>query len=275
MSEEKEFKSLKAKIDSRLALLNQQAKKSLGQNFLIEQNIVNAITDVVKKNETLKWVEIGPGLGSLTDDLKPHVVQVVELDSAFAEFWRGQGLNVTEIDALKFKWSDVERPMGLVSNLPYQISSRIVVEMSENSIPELMVLMFQKEVADRMISKKMQSSYGFLSVIAQTFWDIKKVVFVSPNCFSPRPKVDSQVLQFTAKESQIQNRKKFIEFVKGCFLERRKKISNKAKKLNLLNEFKEFFQLNGLSLDMRAEELTPENFEQLFMFCESKKGSQS
>lgn len=262
--------TLKAKIDQRLLVLNQKAKKSLGQNFLIDQKVVNDITGFVKKQSDLKWVEIGPGLGSLTDDLKDVLIQVIELDSVFAEFWRSQNLTVVEMDALKFDWSSLEKPMGLVSNLPYQISSRIVIEMSINQVPEKMVLMFQKEVADRILSEKMQSSYGFLSVVAQTFWDIKKLVFVSPNCFSPRPKVDSQVLTFSKKNSEITDKKKYVEFVKQCFLERRKKISNKAKKLKLLNEFKEFFELKGLSLDMRAEELTPENFQQLFMFCENK-----
>lgn len=284
--------SLKAKIDERLELLNQKAKRSLGQNFLIDQKVVDTIVgrvadsvgrvvdgDVNIKESSqeeeevslkLQWIEIGPGLGSLTDSLRPYLLKVIELDSAFAEFWRSQDLDVVEMDALKFDWSSIEKPVGLVSNLPYQISSRIVVEMSINSVPAIMVLMFQKEVADRMISKKMSSSYGFLSVIAQSFWTIEKVIFVSPNCFSPRPKVDSQVLEFKAKNSKIKNRAKYVEFVKSCFLERRKKISNKAKKLKLLEEFKEFFEANKLSLDMRAEELTPENFENLFLYCEQK-----
>jgi 16S rRNA (adenine1518-N6/adenine1519-N6)-dimethyltransferase len=268
--------SLKTKIETRLELLNQKAKKSLGQNFLIDQKIVNDILAAVKKNEDLNWVEIGPGLGSITDGLKEilkeRFIQVIELDSAFAEFWRQQNLNVAEIDALKFDWTQLEKPLGLVSNLPYQISSRIVIEMSMSQVPQQMVLMFQKEVADRILSLKMNSSYGFLSVVAQSFWDIKKLVFVSPNCFNPRPKVDSQVLTFSEKPSVVVNREKYVRFVKECFLERRKKISNKAKKLKLLNEFKEYFESNGLSLDMRAEELTPENYQGLFMFCE-KKGS--
>ena len=264
--------SLRDKISTRLNLLNQKAKKSLGQNFLVDQAIVNQIINEVKKFENLKWIEIGPGLGSLTDglkeNLKDNLVCLIELDSVFAKFWFEQGFDVIETDALKFNWSTAEKPMGLVSNLPYQISSRIVIEMSIQNMPDVMILMFQKEVADRILSLKMQSSYGFLSVVAQNFWDIKKLVFVSPNCFNPRPKVDSQVLTFQAKQSQIQNRSKFTQFVKECFLERRKKISNKAKKMNKLNEFKLFFEQNNLSLDMRAEELSPAQFRDLYLFIE-------
>lgn len=263
--------SLKTKITHRLNLLDQKAKKSLGQNFLIDQTIVDKIINSVKTRQDLNWIEIGPGLGSLTDGLKDHLKMVIELDSVFAQYWREQGFNVVETDALKFDWQSLEKPMGLVSNLPYQISARIVIDMSIQNRPEMMVLMFQKEVADRILSVKMQSSYGFLSVVAQNFWDIKKLVFVSPNCFSPRPKVDSQVLTFQAKASEIKDRAKFVQFVKSCFLERRKKISNKAKKLNLLNEFKTFFEQNDLSLDMRAEELTPTDFQKLFLFIEQSK----
>jgi 16S rRNA (adenine1518-N6/adenine1519-N6)-dimethyltransferase len=267
--------SLRDKISTRLNLLNQKAKKSLGQNFLVDQTIVNQIINEVKKYENLKWVEIGPGLGSLTDglneNLKNNLVSLIELDSVFAKFWLEQGFNVVETDALKFNWSSVQKPMGLVSNLPYQISSRIVIEMSIQNIPDTMILMYQKEVADRILSLKMQSSYGFLSVVAQNFWDIKKLVFVSPNCFNPRPKVDSQVLTFQAKESHIQSRAKFTQFVKECFLERRKKISNKAKKMNKLPEFKLFFEQNNLSLDMRAEELSPTQFRDLYLFIEQNQ----
>ncbi len=301
----KTYKSLKEKIDQRMLELHLTAKKSLGQNFLIDQKIVNDIVSFVKKNEDLNWIEIGPGLGSLTDDLKQYLSLVIELDTNLANYWKAQGLNVVEVDALKYDWSqiaefknnnsnadlnnNVNQKLGLVSNLPYQISSRIVIEMSINSEVDKMVLMFQKEVADRILSLKMQSSYGFLSVVAQNFWDVKKLVFVSPNCFNPRPKVDSQVLTFIKKESEIKDRNQFTQFVKNCFLERRKKISNKAKKLGLLNEFKAFFEIQNmsdpsssssasdlksktskLSLDMRAEELTPENFKDLFIFCKNK-----
>lgn len=264
--------SLKQKIDRRLNELNQSAKRSLGQNFLIDANIVDKITSYVNENEMKSWVEIGPGLGSLTDDLKANLVALVELDTNFAKFWRNNGYKVIESDALKINWNQFEniKPWGLVSNLPYQISSRIVIEMSINGSPSEMVLMFQKEVADRILCPGKSSNYGFLSVVAQTFWKIRKLVFVSPNCFSPRPKVDSQVLTFAQTENINFERDKFVSFVKSCFLEKRKKISNKARRLGLLAEFKQFFDLNQLSLDMRAEELTPYNYQELFLFCRNK-----
>ncbi len=267
-----DVQSLRSKIASRLLTLQHSAKKSLGQNFLVDQTVVQQIVTAVKKHDHLNWIEIGPGLGSLTDELKSHLVHLIELDSSFAQYWRDQGFAVTEVDALKFNWSSLTKPIGLVSNLPYQISARIVIDMSIQNMPEAMVLMFQKEVADRILSLKMQSSYGFLSVVAQNFWTIKKLVFVSPNCFNPKPKVDSQVLTFQNKPSEISNRAAFVQFVKECFLERRKKISNKAKKMNKLSEFKIFFAQNNLSLDMRAEELSPEDYQNLFLFITNNQG---
>lgn len=279
---------LRIKIQNRLELLNQKAKKSLGQNFLIDQFIVNKIVEEVKKYPKLAWVEIGPGLGSLTDDLQDQLLMVIELDRIFAEFWRSKNLVVLEMDALKFNWNNLATDLnteifnktkldrksikgfGLVSNLPYQISSRIVVEISTASTVDKMVLMFQKEVADRIVSLKQSSSYGFLSVIAQTFWEVKKLVFVSPNCFSPKPKVDSQVLMFERRKSKVLQKDKYVQFVKSCFAERRKKLSNKAKKMGLLSEFNDFFIEKKISLDVRAEELEPDVYIELFLFCQSK-----
>lgn len=301
MSNSQSTQTLREKINSRIEEFSVTAKKSLGQNFLVDQSVVDHIVGFVQKNSDLRWIEIGPGLGSLTDELKNELAMLIELDSYFAQYWQNQGFNVIEVDALKYDWSqiskdflknnldknDLDPKFGLVSNLPYQISSRIVIEASINSKFEKMVLMFQKEVADRILSQKSDSNYGFLSVVSQNFWEIKKLVFVSPNCFNPKPKVDSQVLTFICKESEIIDREKFVQFVKNCFLERRKKISNKAKKMGLLQEFKDFFDsksLNAdlhksvdkksktkvLNLDVRAEELSPEDFKELFMFCHNK-----
>lgn len=301
MSDLQKTQTLREKINTRIEELSIVAKKSLGQNFLVDQSVVDDIVGFVQKNTDLKWIEIGPGLGSLTDELKNELSFVIELDSYFAQYWSKQGLNVVEVDALKYDWSQISNNLlkhdldnnnldpkfGLVSNLPYQISSRIVIETSINSKFEKMVLMFQKEVADRILSQKSDSNYGFLSVVSQNFWDIKKLVFVSPNCFNPKPKVDSQVLTFIRKESEISDRNGFVQFVKNCFLERRKKISNKAKKMGLLQEFKDFFNSKSLNidldksvdkksktkvlnLDMRAEELSPSDFKELFIFCKNK-----
>ena len=259
--------SLRDQIFKRKEKLEIQAKRSLGQNFLVDSKIVDCIVDCVDHFAASQCIEIGPGLGSLTDHWDKEKTLLIELDSILANYWEEKGFETKASDALKVKWPTLKKnkPLTLVSNLPYQISSRIVVEMSENLVPDHMVLMFQKEVADRIVSSISKPSYGFLSVVAQSFWDIRKVVFVSSHCFFPKPKVDGYVLEFFKKESIILNRTQFIEFVKNCFQERRKFLLNKAKKMNLKDEFEKFLKKYSLNPKVRAEELTPKNYQDLFL----------
>lgn len=265
---------LKEKIDQRQRQLEQNAKRSLGQNFLIDENIVSKIISKVELFPQHQIVEIGPGLGSITDSLDKGRLLLIELDRNLASYWKEKLYRVEEVDALKWAWESLDRKTNdylLVSNLPYQISSRIVIEMSERNIFEIMILMFQKEVADRLISENSKDSYGFLSVVAQNFWKIQKVVFVSPNCFRPRPNVDSQVLMFKEKKSEIKNRKEFTFFVKSCFAERRKKLINKAKKMDLQKHFEDFFNKNKMDENIRAEHLSPDDYCQLFLHCQKEQ----
>lgn len=259
--------TLRDHIFNRKKELEIRSKRSLGQNFLIDSKVVGCIVEHVKSFEFSQCIEIGPGLGSLTDHWDKEKTLLIELDSVLAHYWITQGFEVKESDALKLDWEVLKRqePLTLVSNLPYQISSRILVEMSKNSVPDHMVLMFQKEVANRIVSSISKSSYGFLSVVAQSFWKIKKILFVKSHCFHPQPKVDSYILEFFKKDSIISDRNKFIRFVKDCFQERRKLLLNKAKKMNLKNKFERFFEKYDLNPKVRAEELTPQNYQDLFL----------
>ncbi len=211
--------------------LGKFAKKSLGQNYLVNDHVILKIIRSVIEQNPQNIIEIGPGLGGLTDgllQLKPNKFVVIELDKTYAHFWRQvEQLEVHEDDALKWDWSQTVqlKDLVLVSNLPYQISSSVVVERCIDDLSELkaMVLMFQKEVAIRIRAEHGASEYGFLSVLSQTFWSISKVCDAGPKDFDPAPKVASRVLLFKKKpSSEIENKKKFLKFLKAAFLHPRK-----------------------------------------------------
>ena len=167
-------------------------------------------------------VEIGPGLGALTDILiqSDFKYQAIELDKSLFDYWKEQGLDIINEDALRINWSTIQAET-LVSNLPYQISSSIVIDRSvEPCNIQSMVLMFQKEVAQRIRAQAKTDAYGLLSVIAQEFWNIETVCDAGPKDFSPPPKVASRVLKFSLKPNDIENRSHYLRFVKMCFQQR-------------------------------------------------------
>ena len=247
----------------RLASIHGSPKKSLGQNFLINQHVVDAIVKKAKNISSESYVEIGPGLGALTEQLKnfDEPLLLLEMDSKFAQFWNEQGLKVTEGDALQFDWESLkDDSICLVSNLPYQISARIVIELSYRS-PNIknMVLMFQKEVAQRVTAEPRTKDYGFLSVVAQAAWETQKVVDVSPQDFYPPPKVMSRVLAFSRAAEVSPG---FVQFVKRAFENRRKfMLKNFPEKKDLL--ICELEQL-GFNDKVRAEQLKVTDFQALY-----------
>lgn len=255
--------SLKQTLMARLQEVQGAPKKSLGQNFLINQHIIDKIIFEVKRTQFEQLIEVGPGLGALTDQLKllPQDLTLIEMDSNFANYWRAQSLNLHEADALKLNWSElVNLETCFVSNLPYQISARIVIDRSMGpSQITSMFLMFQKEVAERLTAKPKSKDYGFLSVIAQLAWHIEKLVDVSPQDFYPPPKVSSRVMSF--HRCGITD-KDFVQFVKLAFENRRKfMLKNFSQdKQKLILELADM----GYTEKVRAEELSPEDFLRLF-----------
>ncbi len=266
-------KSLKEKLLERMQELELRPKRALGQNFLIDSYVVSQIVKAVNALPVLQIIEIGPGLGALTDELikleRDRIL--IEFDRKFAAYWRSRGENVIENDALKMDWSEhlkqddraskINKSV-LVSNLPYQIASRIVVERSFDDFPiPFMVLMFQREVADRLVASARSAEYGLLSVIAQAFWTIEKVVDASPECFYPKPNVSSRVLKF-ARKKEVASDRKFLAFIKQAFQYRRKLLVKNLKSYEgqvrgLLTGF-------GLSETARPEELTVDQYLALF-----------
>ncbi len=239
-----------------------KSKRSLGQNFLVNRAVIDKIITAVKDFQPYDLIEVGPGTGALTNELLKMTLPLtlIELDRDLAAKWREEGRNVIEADALQVDWSQFSnRGTVLVSNLPYQISSSLVIDrsVSPGNI-KAMVLMFQKEVAQRLMAKKSTPDYGMLSVIAQVFWKIEKVCDADPKSFNPPPNVASRVLKFGAKASEVTDRKKFLKFVKAAFAQRRKLLSKN------LNVEKEFLAAQGFKETVRAEELSPEEFVALF-----------
>lgn len=262
------------KIKEQLAELGISPKRSLGQNFLIGDSTINKIVDAVKKQSPTTLVEVGPGLGAITEELLKLECpfQVIELDRAFSQMWRERGVNVTEGDAIKIDWSSLslQEGSGLVSNLPYQIGGHIVVDRSVQPYGlQFMVLMFQKEVAQRIMAQPSTSDYGFLSIVAQSFWELSIVAEAGPGQFYPPPNVSSRVLMFQRKPQAVEKPEEFVGFVKSAFSQRRKFLVKNLKailgelgkeKLELV----ELLQEMGLSDKVRAEELSVEQFNSLY-----------
>ncbi|MGZ3689879.1 MAG: 16S rRNA (adenine(1518)-N(6)/adenine(1519)-N(6))-dimethyltransferase RsmA [Pseudobdellovibrio sp.] len=259
------------RLEKRLDELRVFAKKSLGQNFLISDLVINKIIAAVDDVKPEYLLEIGPGCGALTDLLVPKYknLTLIELDRDLAAFWREQGQKVIEADALQIEWNFTPTPM-LVSNLPYQISSSLVIERSLDEVQlQAMVLMFQKEVAQRIRAAQQTEHYGMLSVIAQEFWTIETVCDAGSREFKPAPKVSSRVLKFVPRKSNVENKKQYLSFVKNCFQQRRRVLTTN---LNALDQkfdksrFAEWLSQNKKNEKIRAEELSPKELNSLYHF---------
>lgn len=277
-------------ILQRLEQYQTGAKRSLGQNFLVSDAVVNKILFAVKAEPFSDLIEVGPGLGALTEDLLGlnKKLLLIELDQRFAEFWKkrsedlGEGsLRVIEGDALQIDWDDLHLSLGslFVSNLPYQISSSMVIErcLSSAGITR-MILMFQKEVAQRISARHGMGEYGLLTVMAQTFWDIATVSEAGPKDFYPPPNVASRVLVFRRRNTEWVNTlegratpQRFLRLVKAGFSHRRKLLKSNILNGLYLGDKSKIVALEEVMRELtlkdtaRAEELSPAQFVRLFL----------
>ena len=214
-----------------------KAKKSLGQNFLIDNNIIDKILSIVNiKDKSI--LEIGPGTGNLTSKIlekSPKNLIVIEKDKDLANILRnnlGSKMTIINQDVLKIDENSLEKDkLTVFGNLPYNISTEILCKWiinidDKNFWFDYLILMFQKEVADRIISKFNTKNYGRLSILSNWKLDIKKIFDVKPSSFSPRPKVESSVLLFEPKRYflKLDNPKTLEKITKIFFSHRRKMI---------------------------------------------------
>ena len=248
-------------------------KKSLGQNFLIDRDVLEQIVSVVNITDK-EILEIGPGSGNLTAYIlkkKTKKVYVVEKDDDLALLLKNQFNNEIEIindDILNIAEDKISNAkLTVFGNLPYNISteilSRWIVNMSTNVWFESLILMFQKEVANRIIAESNTSTYGRLSILSNWKLNIKKIINIEPKSFSPRPKIDSTLLLFTPKEKffEIKNAKN-LEMITRIFFSQRRKMLKKPFN-QIFNNAKEVSLKFNIDLNLRPQNLEAEMYFKL------------
>ena len=243
-----------------------KAKKHLGQHFLTDENIAKKIANSLQFSGYDKVLEVGPGMGVLTKYLleKETETFVAEIDTESIAYLKEHYPQLKENhfvgDFLKTNFSKIfpNEQTAVIGNFPYNISSQILFHIIENyqQIPE-MAGMFQKEVAERTAAVPRTKDYGILSVMVQAYYDVKYLFTVHENVFNPPPKVKSGVISLlrNPKEGLAGNETLFKNIVKAGFNQRRKKLNNALKVLNIPEE------LSGHNfLNLRAEELSVQDF---------------
>jgi len=253
----------------KLKELGIRPNKKLGQNFLVNVDVCKKIVDAALVNKPSKLVEVGPGLGALTEFMieGPIPLTLIELDRTFCEYWKERGANILHEDALKLDWSTLDNPpnTSFISNLPYQISSSIVIDRSiEPYNVSRMVLMFQKEVGQRLVAKHKTADYGLLTVIAQAFWKIEMLMDVGPKDFYPPPQIASRVLIFQRLDVDIPKPEKFLTLVKVAFSQRRKFMVSNLGQIHSKDKVKAALVKLDIKDTVRAEELTVDQFIDLY-----------
>lgn len=256
-----------------------RAKKNLGQHFLTDKNIARKIVDSLQNKDIKQVLEVGPGMGVLTQFLledKYLQTFVVEIDresvAYLHEHFPELGDRVISGDFLKMNLSEhLSEPFALIGNFPYNISSQIFFRVLEyrNQIPEV-VGMLQKEVAERIAAGPGSKTYGILSVLLQTWYDIEYLFTVHEHVFSPPPKVKSAVIRLTRNEvgSLECDEKLLFTIVKQSFNQRRKTLRNSLKGL-----VPEIDKLDPVWLKKRPEQLSVPEFIELTREIEKVRSS--
>jgi len=253
-----------------------KAKKSLGQNFLVDENVINKITNFLDI-ENKEILEVGPGTGNLTTALlkkKPNKFYVIEKDNELVTFLNKKFNNQLVIindDILDINENLLSREKLIVfGNLPYNISTEIlckwVLNLDDKKIWfSNLILMFQKEVADRIISEYNSSKYGRLSILANWKLNIEKIVDIKPISFSPKPKVDSSLLYFSPKKNFIKFKNPYnLEKITRIFFNHRRKMIKKPYNQLFSGNEKILSKLN-INLNLRPQNL---NFETYYKLTE-------
>ena len=228
-------------------------KKKFGQNFLVDNNILLKISNLIE-SENLNILEIGPGNGLLTDKVilkKPSQLTLVEIDKDLINYLKEKYLGEEYIEIINANILDMRLDNKyelIISNLPYNISSQVLVKLAllKNSANQL-ILMFQKEFAQRLLEKNINS----INSLIRCFYNIKLEFHVSKNCFRPIPKVNSSILTFSKKDKKLLKNDEindFIIFKRNLFSHKRKSLKNLLKKYNIENDFNLNLRVENLEL---------------------------
>lgn len=258
------------------------SKKSLGQNFLIDKNIIKKIinsVDISKRN----IIEIGPGKGALTDEIikkRPKSLHLIEKDYELSKELNFKYLNKNEIkvhneDILKFNLKKIHINNSIIfGNLPYNISSQILVKFLKSDIwpPEIsdFIFMFQKELGEKILGKYLTKNYGRLSILTNLRLNIINKFFVSSNCFYPKPKVNSIVIHFQPKKTNLYNIKNInnLEKITNIFFSNKRKMINKN--INKILSKKQINTISDLNLNLRPSDIKPEIYYKITELFEMK-----
>ena len=250
-----------------------KAKKSLGQNFLIDQNVIDKIINLIQiKNKSI--LEIGPGTGNLTKNIikkNPKKILLVEKDSRFLELLNKDSNPIIKIinqDVLKIDENKLDDDVLTVfGNLPYNISTEIlskwIINLKDNFWFDFLILMFQKEVANRIVANFNTSNYGRLSIICNWKLKIKKICNIKPEAFFPKPKIESSLLYFYPKKNFIKIKDpKNLEKITRIFFNQRRKMIKKAFN-QIFNGNNEIIKKNNIDLKLRPQNLNFETYYKL------------
>ena len=248
-------------------------KKSLGQNFLIDRNVLEQIVDTVEISNK-EVLEIGPGSGNLTTFIlkkNPKKVYTIEKDDELALLLKDKftdEITIINDDVLKISENKIStEKLTVFGNLPYNISTEIlskwIVNIDKHFWFENLVLMFQKEVAERIIAESNTSKYGRLSILSNWKLNIRKIIDIKPQSFSPRPKIDSTLLLFTPRESYFELKDaKNLEMITRVFFSQRRKMLKKPFN-QIFKNAKMVSEKFDIDLNLRPQNLKPEIYFKL------------
>ena len=245
-------------------------KKSLGQNFLMDKNKINQIIESIEVGENDLIVEIGPGAGAITKELVKKNCDVLcfEIDIRLKDILSkidSDKLEIVYQDFLTINLSDYiyyskYKKIIFVGNLTYYITTAIINKIIDYNHADEIVIMVQKEVAERFMAKPNSKKYNSLSVFLQYHFNIEKVCDVSKNCFEPIPKVDSTVIKFKkSNKYKVNNETVFYKLIKDSFTQKRKNLKNNLKSYDLI-KIENILKKINKDLTYRAESLTIEDF---------------
>lgn len=246
-------------------------KKNLGQNYIKDEAILEKIAlfaDI--KNDLV--LEIGTGMGSLSIILAKYAKEIFtyEIDASLNEYlnaiFKNQNIRYINKDFLKEDLSFLkDRHFDVVANVPYYITTDIVKKFLDNQIlPDNMTLLVQKELASRWLKEPGNKDYGYINVLIRHFYDIEKGFLINKTYFNPQPKVDSMLIKLKRKKKIIFDYQAYKKFLQAAFIGKRKKLKNNLEKIGI-NNFKEIANSLNISVDARAEDLSPTSFEKIFL----------
>lgn len=246
-----------------------QLKKKFGQNFIVDENIINNIIEKSKVDSDTLVIEIGPGAGSLTYKLALIAKQVLcyEIDTTLKNVLEENLSGLNNIDIIYQDFLDANvlsdlkkytyKKIYVVANLPYYITTPIVMKLINDKIPvDKIVVMVQKEVGDRFKAKPGSKDYNSLTVFLNCYFEVSKLMDVSRNVFLPKPNVDSIIVEFRKKDQEIvvKNKELFFKLVKDSFVQKRKNIRNNLKNYPL-DKIEKVLARHNMDLNIRAEVL--------------------